>query len=210
MKGRQQMSPPVSSAPRAIRFVMSVALVLLAIAVFWSYRVRADQDATEYAPLRTTATALPAGIAIQAEIRNGIARFAAAGDTITAFVSKPIVLHDRLMIAPGARLKGNLEKISVVGSTANAYIHFKTLITDDHVVPIQTRTLSVVLPVRSDIRIFASGLRVILGATIGAAMGAAAGDPHLIGGGVVQGALATTPVEAQVPITVTLIRETTI
>src|SRR5262245_6498248 len=204
------MSSPVYSGRRGVRFVASLAVVLLAIAVFWSYRVSADQEAAEYAPLRMTPAVLPAGIAIQAEIRNGIGRFAAPGDAITAFVSKTIVLHDRLMMPRGARLKGELEKISVVGSTANAYIHFTTLITDDHVVQIQTRPLSVVLPVRSDIRIFASGLRVILGATIGAAVTAAAGDPHLIGGGVVQGALATTPIEAGVPITVTLTRETTI
>jgi hypothetical protein len=204
------MSPPVSSPRRVIRLVVSVALVLLAIAVFWSYRVRADQEAVEYAPLRTTPAVLPAGIAIQAEIRNGIARFAAPGDSITAFVSKSVVLHDRLIIPPGAQLKGNLERISVVHSTANADIHFTSLITDHHFVPIQTRPLAVVLPVRSDIRIFASGLRVILGATMGAAMAAAAGDPHFVGGAVLEGALATTPVEAEVPITVSLTRETII
>jgi hypothetical protein len=204
------MSPPVSPARRVVRLAVSVALVLLAISVFWSYRVRADQEAAEFAPMRTTPVVLPAGIAIRAEIRNGIAKFASPGDTITAFVSKSIVLHDTLVVPFGAQLKGTLDKISVVRSTANADVHFTILLTDHHATPIQTRPLAVVLPVRSDIQIFGSGLKVILGATIGASIAAAAGDPHFIGDGVVQGALATTPVGDEVPITVTLVRESII
>jgi hypothetical protein len=201
------MNKPVFPRRRAARFTVVLALVLFASSIFWSYRVRADEEAAQYVPLRVGPELLPAGTAIHAVIQNGIAASAAAGDVVAALVSTPIVLHDRLVIPSSVQLKGNLEKISVSGSTVKAEIDFTLLLTPDRRYAIKTRPVVVDTPTRSDAQIFASELKVIMGASLGAMMGAASGNRELVGPGLIRGAIATGPVESAVPVTVILIRE---
>src|SRR5262245_19740483 len=99
---RQETRTPLSSRRRVAHFAVALALALLAISAFWAYRVRAAAEAAQFVPISTKRELVPAGMAISGVIRNGFARSAAAGDTVTAFVSIPVIWHDRVVIPPGA------------------------------------------------------------------------------------------------------------
>jgi hypothetical protein len=197
----------VYSGRRIARFTVAVALVLAAISWFWSYWVRADEEAAQFTPLRIQPETLPAGMAIQAVIKHGIRKSTEKGDVVTALVSKPVVMHDRLVIPSGAQLKGDLEDVSVLDGAATAKIHFNVLLTGGNAIAIQTRQIVITTPIRSDIQTVSKGLKTIVGASLGAAVGAASGDPRVVSRGLIEGAVATTSAGSPVPITVILTRD---
>jgi hypothetical protein len=73
--------------------------------------------------------------------------------------------------------------------------------------PIQTRTVIVRTPVRSDLEVLGTAVNMLLGTTFGAAFGAATGDIKMIDDGVIQGVQASEPDDAPVDFRVTLLSE---
>jgi hypothetical protein len=182
---------------------VAAALMTFAIFALWSYRVRAAGEAAEFLPT-TKSVLLPAGSAIETVLRNGIASSAAVGDSVTAFVSAPVIFKGRVVIPAGAHLKGRLEQLSVAGATGKARLSFTDLLIRSRSYSIQTGDVNVVIPVQSDIAILGAALSTPMAATLGAVVGAASGDIRLIIRGLYEGAGVPEPEKAQVPITVVL------
>jgi hypothetical protein len=175
--------------------------------VFWSYRVRAAEEAAEFAPTTINHVVLPAGTALEATIKKGFASSAARGDIVTALVSRPTVVDSRLRIPSDARLKGSLQNFCVSKTTGKAWISFTVLQTRDRSVAIYTRPVVVMTPIVSDDEILRAALRTLVGAALGAAMGAGSGDVRLIDYGLISGMGVSMPVKATVPITVILVKD---
>ena len=201
------MRTRVGSRRKIYRLVFAVALILLAISVFSAYRLRAVEEAAEFEPSHTEPVMVPARTVIPAAVRSRIPESAEAGDTVTAFVSAPVVIDGRTVIPYGAQLKGEMEHVSVSGPTANAAVSFDVLLIDGNSLTIQTRQIGVIIPVQSDAEILGTALSALMQASIGAAIGAEARDPRVLNGALVEGAATSVPVEVPVPITVTLIRD---
>jgi len=188
---------------RIVCFTAAVALMVIAISVFWSYRVRAAEHAAQFPPVSIHAVRLPAGTAIEAALINGIASKAQAGDTVTAFVSRPVIIDGKLVIPKGARLTGHLDKLSVSRRVGSASLNFTVLTIQGRLFTIQTRRVAVVIPTLSDVDLVRKTLKTLMGAALGAAVAAESGDARLIDRGVLEGTTATLPLET-VPIQVFL------
>ncbi len=188
-------------------FAIAIALMTVAMSIFWSYRVRAANEAAEFAPAATQRVVLPASTVIYATIANGIASSAEAGESVTASVSTPVLSNGRVVIPPGAQLEGNLKETSDFGTTVKAVITFGVLTIGDRSFPIQTRPIMVAAPARSDTAILIAALRIIVGAGIAAGMGASSKDERLLEHGLLETTRASLAVESAVPITVTLVRD---
>jgi hypothetical protein len=201
------MSTQIGSLRRIDCLIFAVALILLAVSVFSAYRVRAAEEAAQFEPAYTEPVLVPARTVIPAALKNRIPESAEAGDTVTAFVSAPILVDDRTVIPPGAELKGELEKVSISGTTAKSTVKFNRLLTGGQAFEIETRQIEVKIPVQSDTEIIGSALRTLMGATLGAALGAQARDPKVFYGGIYEAAAASVTLDVEVPITVTLLRE---
>ena len=182
----------------------ALALITQAIFVFWAYRVRAANDSGEFAPAAAQHVGVPAATMLKAVVNNGFASSAVEGDTVTAFVSAPVVVKDTIVISPGAQLKGTLHPVSTTGTTAKTRISFITLAMSGRFFTIKTEPIVIVTPVQSDISILAGALRIIVGAAIGAGMGAFSGDERLVERELLEGAAPGLSVESTVPITVIL------
>jgi hypothetical protein len=191
--------------PSVPRFTLAVALVMVAVSMFWSYRVRAAEEAAQFAPTRIIHVVLPAGTALKAAIKNGIASSAKPGDIVTAFVSKPILVDSEPSVFADGQLKGTLQKWSISERTGKAWISFTLLQTRGGSVAIHTKPVVVMTPVISDVKILRTALRTFVGVAFGIAMGAGSGDVRLIDYGVIVGTGVSMPVDATVPITVILI-----
>ena len=205
--GGKKMSTRDGSQRRIDCLIFAVALILLAIALFSAYRVRAAEEAAQFEPTYTEPVLVPARTVIPAAVKNRIPESVVAGDTVTAFVSAPIFVDDRTAIPPGAELRGELETVSVSGTTAKSTVKFNRLLTGGHAFEIETRQIVVKIPVQSDTEIIGSALRTLMGATLGAAIGASARDPKVFNGGLYEAAAASVELDVEVPITVTLLRE---
>jgi hypothetical protein len=189
------------------RFAIAIALMTVVMSVFWSYRVRAADEAAEFAPAAAQRVVLPAATVIEATLTNGIAMSAEAGESVTALVSTPVLSAGKIVIPPGARLEGDLKDITVFGTTVRAVITFGVLTVGDRSFRIQTRPILVAAPARSDTAILIAAIRTIVGAGIGAGIGVSSKDARLLEHGLLEAARSSLPVESAVPITVTLIRD---
>jgi len=185
------------------RRAIAVGLILLAIL---SYRFLATRD-KESISVETKPAAVPAQTAIQASIKNRVAKSSRAGETITALVTTPVILEGKTMIPSGAQFEGNLEALSVRGARGEATIDFTALRLDGRNFPIRAHPVTATIPVQSDTEILANALRALTGAGFGAALGAASGDPSLINRGMMQGAIPSLSPENAVPITIVLVSE---
>jgi hypothetical protein len=189
------------------RFLIAIAVMTLAISVFWSYRTRADYEAPLFAPAAIQPVVLPAATQIEAVIEDGIASSATAGTSLTAFVSTPVFFNGRMVIPPGAKLEGELENPSVSRSTIKADITFTRLTLSGRSHGIQTQPTKVVAPVRRDIKTLLNALNTIVGAGIGASLGAASRNARLLEDGLLQGARSSLTIKSAVHITVVLSRD---
>lgn len=187
---------------RVIRVVL--ALITLAITIFWSYRVRAADESAQFAPAAIRHILLPAATAIPAVITNGIASSAGEGETITALVPAPVFSQGSLAIPPGAQIQGILEDVSRSGSTVKAHIRFVVLVMGSRSLAIQTAPVAVLAPARSDTQLLTAVLKTLLGAAVGAGIGATSRDDRLVERGLFEGAMAGLTVDSAVPITVSL------
>jgi hypothetical protein len=193
--------------PRVIRLAVAAAMIMGAISGFRSHRVRAAAEAALFQPATAKLVPLPAGTAIRAVIRNGIASSAVPGDTVLAFVSMDVVFNDRVMIPSVAQLKGSVEDLDVFGATGQARLNFTGLLTPAGAFLIHTRPVQVITPLQSDTKILFTALTTPLGAILGAAMGAESGDVRMIIRGLMAGTSAIRLDKSEVPITVTLTRD---
>jgi hypothetical protein len=178
-------------------------LILLAIV---SYRFLATRD-KDSVSVETKPASVPAETAIQAFIRNRVAKSARTGETITALVTTPVILEGKTMIPSGAQFEGNLEALSVRGARGEATIDFTALRLDGHDFPIQAHPVTATIPVKSDTEILANALRALTGAGFGAALGAVSGDPSLINRGMLEGAIPSLSSDIGVPITIVLVSD---
>jgi hypothetical protein len=165
---------------RVYRRAVATAVILLVISAIWLYRVQAAAEAVEFQPARKPCNLLPAGTPIEAVLFGRIASSAVAGETVTAFVSRPVICNRAIVIAPGAQLTGHLEKLSLSGGEGEARLRFYLLITPAGHFPIRTRPINLNVPVENDVEILSSSTKTLIGATLGAALGAASGDLRMI------------------------------
>jgi hypothetical protein len=189
------------------RFAIAIALMTVALSVFWSYRVRAADQAAEFAPAAAQRVVLPAATVIEATITNGIPSSAEAGESVTATVSTPVLSAGKILIPSGAHLEGDLKDMTVFGTTVKAVVAFRVLTVGDRSFSIQTRPIMVAVPARSDTAILIAALRTIVGAGIGAGMGASSKDERLLQHALLEAASSSLSVESATRITVTLIHD---
>jgi hypothetical protein len=187
--------------------VSVLAIALLVISVFWSFRVRAAQEASQFEPARGNTAIIPAGTVINGILRNGIPASVAAGDTITANTDTPLMLDNRVAIPAGVQLAGTVEDLSFSGRTATADIRFTALFTGRRSIPIQTEQIIVTARVQSSIEAVSGGLSALIGTGIGAGIGAASGDVKLVKRGVLEGAGSMQVSDSSIPISITLTRD---
>src|SRR5215469_4333508 len=126
---------------RMRRFTVSLFLVMVAISAFWYNRVRAVAEAAEFSPARGNAVLVPAGTPIQAVIRTGIASLSRSGDTVTAFVSAPVVFDGKVAIPAESVMTGTLESFSPSDRHAEAHMRFTKLRIRDRTFDIQSKGL---------------------------------------------------------------------
>ena len=188
---------------RIFRFTIAVGLIVLMISLFNWYQVR---TAASFAPVNAKSVLVPERTVIDAVIKNGVAESAAVGDAITAFVTTPVSIKERTVIPSGAQLRGSLEELSVGRGTAKVTVNFTVLLIEDRNFTVQTRPVAAIIPVLSDTQIFAGVLKALTGAGLGAAIGAASGDPALLNSGLAEGTVSSLSEEISVPVKVVLIR----
>jgi hypothetical protein len=181
-----------------------VAVILLAMSVFWTYRAKAAADATEFQPASNAPVSLPMGTVIQAEIRNRFPSSAEAGDTMTAFVSKQVISDHTLAIPADALLKGPLEKLTVTGSEGRAVINFDRLLIGRQSFAIHTRPSLANGEVMNDLDVLRSGLKLLMGTALGTAIGAGTGDSRLVDRTLLEGARESGQDDYKFPVKVTL------
>src|SRR5262245_35062631 len=174
--------------------VFVAAFIMLLVLAFWSYRVRAAaEEAAEFAPSQVSPVLVPAGTTIHAVMRGGIPEFAAAGDKVAAFVLRPVVSDGRLLIPANAELKGTLEQVSVKGDKARVRMNFTVLYIEGRSWNIKARPSTTIAPVQSDVETIGSAFEMLLGGSLGATIGAASGDLHLVQRGMFVGAGISAP-----------------
>jgi hypothetical protein len=180
-------------------------MLVFASSALWSYRVRAAaEEAQKFAPIQVAPTVLPAGTRIKAVLWDTIAASAASGDRVTASVAMPVIVKGKLLIPPEALLKGALNEVSVLRTQARVGIDFTLLVIGESEFPIQTRTVVAVAPVQTDIEVLLSGFRTLMGAMLGAAVGAGSEDWHVIEMGIVAGGQPSDNGTSGIPMTVVL------
>ena len=200
------MKQAVWFVSRVSRFTIAVGLIVLMISLFNSYQVRTAENAASFLPVNAKSVLVPERTVIDAVITNGVAESAAVGDAITAFVTTPVSIKERTVIPSGAQLRGSLEELSVGRGTAKVTVNFTVLLIEDRNFTVQTRPVAAIIPVLSDTQIFAGVLKALTGAGLGAAIGAASGDPALLNSGLAEGTVSSLSQEVSVPVKVVLIR----
>lgn len=181
-----------------------VVVILLALSVFWTNRVKAAADAAEFQPVSNAPLLLPTGTVIQAEIRNRFPESAEAGDTMTAFVSRQVMSDNKLAIPADALLEGSLEKLTVTGSRGRAVIDFNQLLIGRQSFAIHTLPCLANGEVKNDIEVLGSGIRLLMGTTVGTAIGAGTGDIRLVDRALLEGAREAVQDDSRFPVRVTL------
>ena len=186
------------------RLLPVLILIVFGITAVWLYRAKATvEQAAEYAPAGVGQTLIPAGTAIPAVLRNGIPESARAGDSVRAFVSNPVVVNGRAVIAPEAQLQGELQEILITGEEARVSMNFSGLRICSAPIAIETRRVVAVVPVETDVDIASAAFRAVLGASLGAAIGAGSGDLRVIERGLFEG-LSSSALQKSIPIRIIL------
>jgi hypothetical protein len=188
------------------KIALTFLSLMLAMSAVWSYRVRAAADASELPPAVIETFVLPAGTAIGALLRNGIAADATNGDTLTAFVSNPVVSDHTIVIPPEAQLKGRLEQVLISDGRATVRIRFSALLIRGRRFNIQARQISVRSPTVSDIDAISAALKTLMTTTLGTSIGAASGDVRLVERGLLESTKTVEATVISIPIRVTLTR----
>jgi hypothetical protein len=195
---------------KVLRFVILTASILAGLAAIWTFRVRAAAyEAAQFAPAPAMVrpAMLPAGTAIEAVVTNGIPMTASPGDPVTAIIATPVHVDGILVIPSGAQLEGIVETVSKFDDTGEAQLRFSILGSNGRSVEIQTQTVVVKGPIVDDVEILTGALQSMMGATLGAAIGAETGDVRLIERGVIEGLGSSAPTDNTVSVMVVLARD---
>ena len=190
---------------RAVRFTITVTLVLFALSAIKLYRVRAAEEATQYPPSTNRPVVIPANTEIRATLRNGIVESAKQGDSITAFVSRPVTIGDRVAIPAGSQLKGDLKHLHVFGQRGKATIDFNTVSINGRNHDIHTQPVIVMTPLLSDMAVLGGALRSLMGVSLGTAIGASSRDPRMVESGVIHGTWESEGTQTDTRMTVVLL-----
>jgi hypothetical protein len=194
-----------------VRRAIIVILIVAAISDYRSYRVRAAAEAAaRFKPTVSGPVFVPAGTAIQAVLWNGVPALATRGDFVAAHVPMPVIVDGNLLIPDGAWLNGELEEFVVSDSKAWANIRFTQLVIRDRSFSVQTRRVVFVIPVQSDIQILGTILKTLVGAGLGAAVGADTGDKRLLDSGLRVGVVSSVFSGAMAPVSIVLVRGVTV
>jgi hypothetical protein len=188
------------------RFAVSLLLVMSAISALRYYRVRAAAEVAEFSPARGNAVLVPAGTPIQAVIRTGIASVSHSGDTITAFVSTPVMFDGQVAIPAESEMTGTLEAFSPSDKHAEVHMRFTKLRIRGRIFDIQSNGLFLIIRTQTETETLGGGFRTLLGATIGISLGAASGDQNLIEQGIIESEGTAIAAQSAIPITVVLNR----
>jgi hypothetical protein len=189
------------------KIFLTFLFLMLAMSAIWSYRVHAKAESVEFSPAVNETFVLRAGTAINALLRNGIGREAATGDSITAFVSEPVIWDNEVVIPAEAELKGSLEQISVSNKQAELLIRFSVLVIRGQRFDIDARQVSVRVPIVSDIDELSAAFETLAASTLGTSIGGASGDPRLVERGLLEGTKILDTTGISIPIAVTLSRD---
>jgi hypothetical protein len=193
---------------RFIGPLLSLGTIILALLTFSSIRAHeVAVEAAKYAPAPRTPVLIPAGTNIQAVVRHGVAESAGPGSSVNAAVPSSIVVGGRTVIPSGAELTGKLEKVSFLKFGADARMNFDVLLFGGRAFIIRSKSVELTVPVQSDIDLMGNAIRGLMGASIGAATGAAAGDMRFMDWAVLQSAVVSESGEVAIPITVTLTQD---
>lgn len=192
---------------KAIRSVLILGSIILTVFAFSSFRAhQVAIEAAQYEPVSRTPVLVHAGTKIQAVVRHAIAESAAPGRGVVATVAKPLAVEGRVVIPAGAELTGKLEQVTFMKSgPAKARMNFDALFLLDRSFMIHARPIELTVPVESDIEIVSSAIRALMSANIGAATGAAAGDPRIMDWAMLRSAALSK--DFAIPITVTLTQD---
>jgi hypothetical protein len=191
---------------RAKRFTLSLLLVIVAVSAFWYYRVKAVTEAAEFSPARGNAVLVPAGTPIHAVIRTGIPSLSRSGDTITAFVSTPVVFDGQVAIPSESEVTGTLEAFSPYDRHAEAHMRFTKLRIRGRTFDIQSKGLFLIIRTQTATESLGGAFRTLMGATLGMSLGAASGDRNMIEQGLIESEGTTITEKTAIPITVVLNR----
>jgi hypothetical protein len=191
---------------RTKRFAVLLLFAMVAISAFRYNRVRAVAQAAEFSPARGNAVLVPAGTPIQAVIRTGIASLSRSGDTVTAFVSTPVVFEGRIVIPPESKMTGTLEAFSPYDRHAEAHIRFTKLRIGSRTFDLQSKGLFLIVRTQTATESLGSGFQTLMSATLGLSIGAASGDQKLIRKGLIESQGTTITAKSAIPITVVLSR----
>jgi hypothetical protein len=189
------------------KIFLTFLFLILAVSAFWLYRVRARAEAAEFSPAVNDIFVLRAGTTINAFLRNGIAKEAATGDSVTAFVSEPVMLGNEVVIPTEAELKGSLEQISVSHKRAELLIRFSVLVIRGQRFNIDARQVSVRVPIVSDIDELRASFETLMATTLGTSIGGGSGDPRLVKRGLLEGTKMLDTTGISIPIAVTLTKD---
>src|SRR5215467_11043967 len=148
---------------RTKRFTISLLLVMVAFSAFWYNRVRAVAEAAEFSPARGNAVLVPAGTPIPAVIRTGIASLSRSGDTVTAFVSAPVVFDGQVAIPAESELTGTLEAFSPYDRHAEAHMRFTKLRIRDRTFDIQSKGLFLIIRTQTSTETLGGAFRTLMG-----------------------------------------------
>jgi hypothetical protein len=179
-------------------------VALIFISIFWSFRVRASEEAAEFKPTRVAAGFIPAGTPISAVLSNGIPASVAKGDRLLAVTSKPLLVQGTVVIPVGAQLEGTVNELVSSGKEVEIDVRFSELFTGSRSVPIRAKETRVSGRVQSPINAVTSGLGALISTGIGAAVGAASGDPSLVQRGLLEAAGPMGSPDSAIPITIVL------
>ena len=160
---------------KSIRRILTIALVVLAIMAYWSYRnTLAIVRAAEYQPAAVTLPVVPAGTEIRVVLTNGITENTRPGDTVKGFIATPVVVGNISLLPTGIQLNALVSRISKVDDAASVLLRFDEAVFKGKITLMDCEPVWSMVPLTSDLNTLASGFNTITGAGIGLALGTTA------------------------------------
>jgi len=182
---------------RSWRLFLIFALASALVGSFWHYSVTAmKRRAAEFQPTAVKDMVVPSGMEIYAYLQN-IGKSSKAGDAVSARVSAPVVVDGDLAIPAGARLKGNLKRMSPANGKATVALEFTGLVINGRDLRLAAAPVVISTRTEHDAELLGEALGTVVGAGIGAAIGALSEDGTTIAAGLIEGTKASAPLRAE-------------
>jgi hypothetical protein len=172
---------------RLTSFAVLFALVILAVSFLKARRTQATERALLFEPAIHKSVSVPAGTEVAGVMKNTIPSSFGVGDTVTAFVSAPVILDGGIVVPINSPLKGIIEKLTVTGTSARVQVHFTEIDLSGGRLAIQTGSVLVDMTIQSEVEVLRDAVSMLMGATLGAATKASSKDPWLVERGLLDG-----------------------